>query len=87
MQVCSGNCGLGQAIANVLAQLAGATLGSLLLWGTTSMRGSGLGANAVDPQFSRGNAVLGEIVMTLVLVRIRPLWVVWVSAPERPAWK
>ncbi len=66
--VLSGNCGLGQGLANVLAQFAGATLGSLLLWGTSSLRDGGLGANSISPNFSQGNAILGEIVMTFVLV-------------------
>ena len=65
----SGNCGLGQAVANIMAQLAGSTLGSLLLWGTSDLRSSGLGANSVSAGFSSGNAFLGELVMTLFLVR------------------
>jgi glycerol uptake facilitator-like aquaporin len=65
----SGNCRLGQAVANIVAQFAGATLGSLLLWGTSDLRSSGLGANSVSEGFSSGNAFLGELVMTLFLVR------------------
>lgn len=66
--VLSGNCGLGQGVANMIAQFAGATLGSLLLWGTSSMRDGGLGANSIGDSFTVGNAILGEIVMTFVLV-------------------
>ncbi|EFN56049.1 hypothetical protein CHLNCDRAFT_145499 [Chlorella variabilis] len=65
--VLSGNCGLGQGVANMIAQFAGATLGSLLLWGTSSMRDGGLGANSIGDSFTVGNAILGEIVMTFVL--------------------
>lgn len=55
-----------QAIGNIIAQFAGAIMGSLLLWGTTSMRDGGLGANGVSPHFSNGNAILGEAVMTFL---------------------
>lgn len=57
----SGNCGIGQAIANILSQLCGACVGSLLLWGTSNLRQTGLGANSVGEDFSNGNAILGEI--------------------------
>lgn len=55
-----------QAFGNIVAQFAGAIMGSLLLWGTTSMRDGGLGANSVSPHFSNGNAILGEAVMTFL---------------------
>ena len=43
----SGNTTGGQAAANIVAQCAGAILASLLLWGTTGSRDSGLGANGI----------------------------------------
>jgi MIP family channel proteins len=63
----SGNCGIGQAIANIVAQCGGACIGSLLLWGTSDLRSHGLGANSVGDAYSVGNAVLGEIVCTFLL--------------------
>lgn len=50
-----------QAIANILSQLCGACVGALLLWGTSGLRDTGLGANSVGTDYTNGNAVLGEI--------------------------
>lgn len=77
----SGNCGLGQAIGNIIAQFAGAIMGSLLLWGTTSMRDGGLGANGVSPHFSNGNAILGEAVMTFFLCYVVHLTAIDKNSP------
>lgn len=77
----SGNCGLGQAFGNIVAQFAGAIMGSLLLWGTTSMRDGGLGANSVSPHFSNGNAILGEAVMTFFLCYVVHLTAIDKNSP------
>lgn len=78
----SGNCGVGQAVANIIAQLAGSCVASLLLWGTSSMRSGGLGANGVQPGFSTGNAVLGEIVMTFFLCYVVHLTAIDKNSPS-----
>lgn len=77
----SGNSALGQAVANIIAQFAGATIGSLLLWGTTDMRDGGLGSNSISPQFTTGNAILGEAVMTFVLCYVVHLTAVDKNSP------
>lgn len=77
----SGNCGIAQAVANIVAQFAGATIGSLLLWGSTDMRATGLGANSVSPGFSSGNAVLAEAVMTFVLCYVVHLTAIDKNSP------
>lgn len=64
----SGACPPLQAIANVVAQLAGSVLGAGLLYATfPHASDSSLGANSLSPQVSVGNAFAGEIVMTYVL--------------------
>lgn len=55
----SGNCGIGQAAANIVAQLCGACVASLLVWGSSDLRATGLGANSVGAVYTNGNAVLG----------------------------
>lgn len=77
----SGNCGIGQAIANVVSQCAGAIMGSLLLWGTSDLRSGGLGSNSVSPGFSTGNALLGEAVMTFVLCYVVHLTAIDKNSP------
>ena len=66
---CVGSLPLGQAIANTIAQIVGAILGSALL-DATIPDGSGatLGSNQITPGVGFGNALAGEIVMTAVLV-------------------
>lgn len=61
----------GQMIANILAQIVGAILGSGLLYATIppGMENT-LGSNAVAPGVGYGNALCGEIVMTAVLVAV-----------------
>lgn len=62
----SGNCGIGQALANVAAQCGGSLLASTALWGVTSQRVR-LGANAITPEFNAWNALLGESIATCFL--------------------
>ena len=58
-----------QLLGNTLAQFAGSVLGAGLLYGTLpDPSATSLGANAVSDGAYPGNAVLGEIVMTFVLV-------------------
>ncbi|KAI7838045.1 hypothetical protein COHA_008129 [Chlorella ohadii] len=77
----SGNCGIGQAIANIVAQCGGACIGSLLLWGTSDLRHAGLGANSVGEAYTVGNAVLGEIVCTFILCYVVHLTAVDKNSP------
>lgn len=76
----SGNCGIGQAIANIVSQCAGAIIGSLLLWGTVGNRDT-LGANSVGPAYTTGNAILGEAVMTFVLCYVVHLTAIDKNSP------
>jgi MIP family channel proteins len=61
----SGNCNFFQGVANVCAQVVGSILGASFLYGMVpNSSESSLGANAVSPGFSSGEAFLGEVVMT-----------------------
>ena len=77
-----GECELSQLVYYFLAQFGGATLGSILLWGSVSnmsnSRGDtlnqvignppfALGANGLNPALSEGNGFLLEFMGTLVL--------------------
>ena len=65
----AGKLSAAQLIANTIAQLLGSILGAGLLYGTVpNAAKSGLGTNALQPGVSVGNAILGEIVMTMTLV-------------------
>jgi MIP family channel proteins len=58
-----------QAVANTIAQIVGAILGSALLDATIpSGSDKTLGSNEITPGVGYGNALAGEIVMTAVLV-------------------
>ncbi|GAB4820145.1 hypothetical protein N2152v2_007191 [Parachlorella kessleri] len=60
-----------QAVANVLAQIVGAILGSSFLYGVIpNSSNSSLGSNKIAHGVSVGNAFLGEAVMTFVLVSV-----------------
>lgn len=66
----TGKLGSVQTLANMIAQVIGSLLGAGLLYATTpDAPGAGnLGANAVSPGFNNGQAFLGEMLMTCVLV-------------------
>lgn len=60
-----------QAIANTIAQIVGAILGSGFLYGTIPAGNeNSLGSNVIAPGVGSGNALLGEIVMTCVLCMV-----------------
>jgi MIP family channel proteins len=60
-----------QAAANIAAQIVGAILGSSFLYATIPNSGaSSLGSNTLAAGVSTGNAIMGEIVMTFVLVSV-----------------
>jgi MIP family channel proteins len=64
-----GSLPVGQAIANTIAQIVGAIVGSALLDATVPSGSEGtLGSNTITPGVGYGNALAGEIVMTAVLV-------------------
>ena len=65
----SGNCGVVQAVANICAQLLGATTAAGFLYGIVP-RGinSNLGSNVIAPDFSAGAALGAEIFFTALLV-------------------
>lgn len=65
----TGNLGVVQTVANILAQYAGAILGAAFLYGTTpNAAAASLGANSVSPHFTNAQAMCGEIVMTCLLI-------------------
>jgi MIP family channel proteins len=65
----TGNLGSVQAIANIVAQYLGAILGAAFLYGTTpNASNATLGSNSVSASFTNGQATMGEIVMTCLLV-------------------
>ncbi|KAI3432415.1 hypothetical protein D9Q98_003969 [Chlorella vulgaris] len=67
----TGNLGVAQAAANMLAQIVGAILGSSFLFATIpDANSSSLGSNSIAPGVAVGNAMMGEIVMTFVLVSV-----------------
>ncbi|KAI3430305.1 hypothetical protein D9Q98_004901 [Chlorella vulgaris] len=67
----TGNLGIVQAAANILAQIVGAILGSSFLFATVpNSNSSALGSNSIAPGVSTGNAMMGEIVMSFVLVSV-----------------
>ena len=60
-----------QMVANIVAQIVGAILGSGLLYATIpNASTSTLGSNQISPGVGYGNAFCGEIVMTAVLVAV-----------------
>ena len=62
---------ISQAIANTVAQIVGAILGSGFLYGTIPEGNENtLGSNIISPGVGFGNALLGEIVMTCVLCMV-----------------
>lgn len=62
---------ISQAIANTVAQIVGAILGSGFLYGTIPEGNENtLGSNIISPGVGFGNALLGEIVMTTVLCMV-----------------
>lgn len=65
----TGRMGPVQCIANCIAQYLGAILGAGFLYGTVpDAANSTLGSNSVSPTFSNVEALIGEIVMTCLLV-------------------
>lgn len=65
----TGRMGPVQAAANIIAQYVGSILGAAFLYGTVFQASTTtLGANAVSPTFSEGQALLGETVMSSLLV-------------------
>jgi MIP family channel proteins len=65
----TGNLGIVQALANIVAQYIGAILGAGILYGTTpDANAATLGANSVSHYFTSGQAVVGEAVMTCLLI-------------------
>ena len=62
-----------QAIANIVAQLIGSTVGSAALSTIVDMKADqtgGLGTNGVSDNYSQGEAFFGEIIMTFVLMYV-----------------
>lgn len=67
----TGDVAPGQMVANIVAQIVGAILGSGLLDATIpDGQESTLGSNQIAPGVGYGNALCGEIVMTAVLVAV-----------------
>lgn len=64
----SGNVGIVQAVANIIAQLAGSILAAGFLYGMTPNAGeSALGSNSISPGYKDSQAFLGEALMTALL--------------------
>ena len=62
-----------QAIANIVAQLLGSTIGSAALSTIVDQKADltgGLGTNGVSDNYSQGEAFFGEIIMTFVLMYV-----------------
>ena len=62
-----------QAIANILAQLLGSTIGSAFVSIIVDQKADltgGLGTNGVGAAYTQGEAFLGEIIMTFVLMYV-----------------
>ena len=62
-----------QAIANIVAQLLGSTIGSAALSIIVDQKADltgGLGTNGVSDNYSQGEAFFGEIIMTFVLMYV-----------------
>ena len=62
-----------QAIANIVAQLLGSTIGSAALSTIVDQKADltgGLGTNGVGAAYTQGEAFLGEIIMTFVLMYV-----------------
>ena len=61
----TGNTTFIQGVANICAQIVGSILAASFLYGMVpNSSESSLGANAISPGFSSGEALLGEVVMT-----------------------
>ena len=62
-----------QAIANIVAQLLGSTIGSAALSTIVDQKADltgGLGTNGVSDNYTQGEAFFGEIIMTFVLMYV-----------------
>ena len=62
-----------QALANIVAQLLGSTIGSAALSTIVDQKADltgGLGTNGVSDNYSQGEAFFGEIIMTFVLMYV-----------------
>ena len=62
-----------QAIANIVAQLLGSTIGSAVLSTIVDQKADltgGLGTNGVSDNYTQGEAFFGEVIMTFVLMYV-----------------